>query len=96
NDREDDWDDTNDLLVQAGQPRIPFPTWLANPANFIGWSQPLPTTGLPLEPTFHLRPLPGVKHLSTGPLFRSFVGTTTTDSAYSGYRWKIVDWREET
>ncbi|MEK6260075.1 MAG: hypothetical protein AABP62_15750 [Planctomycetota bacterium] len=96
NDREDDWDDTNDLLVQAGQPRIPFPTWLANPANFIGWSQPLPTTGLPLEPTFHLRPLPGVKHLSTGPHFRPFVGTTTTDSAYSGYRWKIVDWREET
>lgn len=96
NDREDDWDDTNDLLVQAGQPRIPFPSWLANPANFNGWSQPYPTTGLPLEPTFHLRPTSAVKYLSTGPLFRPFIGTTTTDSAYSGYRWKIIDWREET
>jgi len=90
------WTATNDLLVQAGAPTIPFPTWLANPANFNGWLPPLPTTGLPLEPTFHLRPTSGVKHLSTSPLFHPFVGTTTTDSAYSGYRWKVIDWREET
>ena len=95
-DRNSVWTSTNDLLVKAGQPSIPFPNWLANPANFIGWLPPLPTTGLPLEPTFHLRPTSGVKHLSTGPLFRPFVGTTTADSAYSGYRWKVIDWREET
>ncbi len=95
-DRRTVWTATNALLVQAGAARIPFPTWLANPANFLGLSQPLPTTGLPLEPTFHLRPTTGVKYLSTGPLFRPFVGTTATDSAYSGYRWKIIDWREET
>ncbi len=93
--RKTDWNNTNDLLVQAGQPRIPFPNWLANPANFAGWSPPLPTTGLPLEPTFHLRPTPGVKYLSTGPLFRPFVTTGSSDSAYSGYRWKVIDWREE-
>lgn len=96
NTRVQDWTGTNDLLVQLGLSLISFPTWLANPANFNGWPQPLPTTGLPLEPTFHLRPTTGVKYLSTGPLFRPFVGTTTTDSAYSGYRWKVIDWREET
>ena len=90
-----DWTATNTLLVQLGQPRISFPDWLANPANFLGLLPPLPTTGLPLEPTFHLRPTPGVKYLSNGPLFRPFVGSTTSDSVYSGYRWKIVDWREE-
>ncbi len=94
--RETDWTATNTLLALLGQPRISFPDWLANPANFLGLLPPLPTTGLPLEPTFHLRPTAGVKYLSTGPLFRPFVGTTTTDSAYSGYRWKIIDWREET
>ena len=96
NTRVQDWTGTNDLLLQLGLPHLYFPSWLANPANFIGWLPPLPTTGLPLEPTFHLRPTSGVKYLSTGPLFRPFVGTTTTDSAYSGYRWKIIDWREET
>ena len=96
NERQQTWTATNDLLAQLGQPRISFPDWLANPANFIGWLPPLLTTGLPLEPTFYLRPTSGVKYLSTGPLFRPFVGTTTSDSAYSGYRWKIVDWREET
>ena len=94
--RKNDWTATNNLLVQAGQPLIPFTSWLANPANFSGWWPPLTTTGLPLEPTFHLRPTTGVKHLSTGPLFRPFVGSTTSESAYSGYRWKIIDWREET
>ena len=94
--RESDWTATNTLLALLGQPRISFPDWLANPANFLGLLPPLPTTGLPLEPTFYLRPTSGVKYLSTGPLFRPFVGTTTTDSAYSGYRWKIIDWREET
>lgn len=91
-----DWLDTNTVLVAAGQPRISFPVWLSNPANFSGWGTPYTQVGLPLEPTFHVRPTTGVKHLSTSPLFRPFVGSTTTEAVASGYRWKIVDWREET
>ena len=96
NDRYNNWTNTNVLLAALGQTRITFPNWLANPANFSGWGTPYTTYGLPLEPTFHLRPTSAVKYLATSPLFRPFVGSTTADSAYSGYRWKIIDWREET
>lgn len=89
------WNATNQLLAQLGQPRIPFPTWLANPANFNGWLPPLPQTGLPLEPTFHLRPMPGPTRLFNGPLFRPYSTSSTSTAAYSGYRWKVIDWRED-
>ena len=95
-DRYTNWTNTNVLRLALGQVRLSFPDWLANPANFSNWGLQYTTYGLPLEPTFHLRPTSGVKYLSTGPIFRPFVGTTTTDSAFSGYRWKIIDWREET
>lgn len=93
-----DWNQTNVYLQSIGQPRITFPDWLTNPANLInqGWYIPWRTAiyGLQLEPTFSIQPMPNVGYLAKPPLFKPYT-TSGSDSAAAGYRWKIVDWRED-
>jgi hypothetical protein len=53
--------------------------------------------GLPLEPVIHVRPQAGVKFRDSLPLFRSYVPpsnliTATNDP--SGYRWRVLFWRD--
>ena len=93
-----DWNAANTILTSQGLPRITFPTWVSNPANLIysGYSLPFQTAtyGLQLEPTFFIRPTPGVSQLANPPLFKPYA-STGSDAAAAGYRWKIVDWRED-
>lgn len=92
------WNSTNSYLQSRGQSRITFPDWVANPANLIaqGWFVPWRTAiyGLQLEPTFSIQPTTGINYLATAPLFTPY-SSTGTDAAASGYRWKVVDWRED-
>ncbi len=92
------WTTTNVALLAQGKPRISFPDWVANPVNLInlGWTLPYNTYiyGMPLEPTFSIQPTPTVKYLANAPLFTPY-SSVGSDSAASGYRWQIVDWRED-
>lgn len=93
-----DWTDTNNNRQAAGLDPITLPDWVANPLNLInqGWFVPLQTAiyGLQLEPTFSIQPTSGIDYLANAPLFTPYV-SSGSDSAASGYRWKIVDWRED-
>ena len=78
-------------------PITPFVTWVADPANYAGWGSPWESTGLPLEPVIHVRPQAGVKFRDSLPLFRSYVPPTNsaiTMSDPSGYRWRVLFWRD--
>ena len=92
------WNTSNTILASLGLPRITFPDWVANPANLLFSGLALPpltaTYGLQLEPTFSIRPTPSVSYLANAPLFTPYV-STGSDAAAAGYRWKIVDWRED-
>jgi len=74
-------------------PPMTFTDYLADPANWSGWSNPHATYGLPLEPTVHLSNPSGVKYLWSAPLFAPYNGTGP-DAQYAGYRWKVISWRE--
>lgn len=93
-----DWNTTNATLLSLNNPRISFSDWLSNPANLFnqGWFLPWNTAiyGLRMEPTTSIQPMPGIRILSNTPLFKPY-SSTGTDSAASGYRWKIIDWRED-
>lgn len=93
-----DWTSRNSWLQSNNLPRISFPDWISDPNNLTnqGWYLPWRTAiyGLQLEPTFHIQPTPNVNYLETAPLFTPY-SSTGTDQSASGYRWKIVDWRED-
>jgi hypothetical protein len=79
-------------------PQTPFVTWVGDPANYPGWGSPYETVGLPLEPTFHLRPLTGMTYRESLPIFKSYVPptnvtSTATTTDPSGYRWRVLFWR---
>ena len=79
------------------QPLTPFVTWVADPSTYNGWGSPWETAGLPLEPVIHVRPQLGVKFRDSLPLFRSYVPPTnlvTTTNDPSGYRWRVLFWRD--
>lgn len=93
-----DWNQANSVLVSRGQPRISFPDWVSNPSNLIaqGWFVPWRAAlyGLQFEPTFSIQPTPGINYLGKLPLFTPYT-STGSDASASGYRWKVVDWRED-
>ncbi len=83
-------------------PLTPFVTWVGSPSSYPGWGAPYETVGLPLEPTFHLRPLTGVTYRDSLPMFRSYVPPSTGSYSMSmmastvdlsGYRWRLLFWR---
>ncbi len=81
-----------------GQPQTPFVTWVGDPASYPGWGSPFDTVGLPLEPTFHVRPLTGMTYRESLPIFKSYVPptnvtSTATTTDPSGYRWRVLFWR---
>lgn len=96
------WQLGNQIAANNGQPQTPFVTWVANPANYIDWSDPWQEVGLPLEPTFHLRPQPGVSNRECCPLFQGYTPPsnpmmsppTMTGSDPAGLRWRVLFWRE--
>lgn len=93
-----DWNSANAYFLSLGQPRMSFPDWVANPGNLVnqGWFLPWNTLiyGLRLEPTTSLQPMSGVQYLSTVPLFKPY-SSSGSDAEASGYRWRIVEWRED-
>jgi hypothetical protein len=92
------WTSTNNDRRAQGKTPITFPDYVSNPANLVGlfWFVPWQTLvyGLQLEPTFSIQPTTGVDYLANAPLFTPYV-SSGSDSAASGYRWEIVDWRED-
>lgn len=94
------WQLANDLLQDAGLSPVTWKDYVASPANYPSWGSPYETVGLPLDPIFHLKPLPGVKYRDALPLFKSYVAppatgivspTVATDP--SGYRWRVLTWQ---
>ena len=92
------WVSANNSAQSAGRPRTSFCDWVANPGNLtnVGWFVPWQTAiyGMELEPTVSFQPTTGINYLVNLPLFTPYT-STGSDSAASGYRWKIVDWRED-
>ncbi len=91
------WQLVTQIQANNGQPITPFATWVADPANYDGWGSPWDEVGLPLEPVIHVRPQTGVRFRDSLPLFRSYVPpsnliTATNDP--SGYRWRVLFWRD--
>ena len=91
------WQLVTQIQANNGQPMTPFVTWVADPANYSGWGAPWESAGLPLEPVIHVRPQSEVKFRDSLPLFRSYVPpsnliTATNDP--SGYRWRVLFWRD--
>ncbi|MEX0702658.1 MAG: hypothetical protein WD069_11230 [Planctomycetales bacterium] len=87
------WDSDNRDRQSIGLPPIEFVDWLANPSNFSGWGFPYTSYGLPLDPTFHLEYAGGDRYRWSPPLFRPWTGTQSL-AVHSGYRWKVLSWRE--
>lgn len=91
------WQLQAQIEANNGQPITPFVTWVANPANYTGWGNPWEEAGLLLEPVVHLRPQPSVRYRDSLPLFRSYVpppNLVTATNDPSGYRWRVLFWRE--
>ena len=91
------WQWITQIQANNSQPITPFVTWVADPSSYAGWGSPWETAGLPLEPVIHLRPQTGVKFRDSLPLFKSYVPpsnliTATNDP--SGYRWRVLFWRD--
>lgn len=93
NDCKEEWEKTNDERNSMGLELISFIDWLADPKNFGDWGFPLANYGLSLEPTFHLRNTKDIHHRWAPPLFKPFPGTVR-DDPLSGFRWKLISWRE--
>lgn len=93
NERYSSWQSSNFLPKLLGLPTTDFIDWLANPLNFALWGSPYSTYGLKLEPTFHLRNTTGIHYRWEPPLFTPFQGTGA-DAGFSGYRWRVLSWRE--
>lgn len=91
------WQLIAQIQANNGQPVTPFVTWVANPAIYNDWGTPWENVGLPLEPVIHVRPQPGVKFRDSPPLFRSYVppaNLITNTNNPSGYRWRVLFWRD--
>lgn len=91
------WQIQTQIEANNDQPITPFVTWVANPSNYDGWGNPWERVGLPLEPVIHLRLQPGVRFRDSLPLFRSYVPPTNLVTAAndpSGYRWRVLFWRD--
>ena len=91
------WQLIAQIQANNGQAITPFVTWVADPSNYNGWGSPWEAAGLPLEPVIHVRPQLGVTFRDSPPLFRSYVPpsnliTSTNDP--SGYRWRVLFWRD--
>jgi len=93
NDLHDRWESLNAQRADDGFTPISFVDWLASPANFAGWPFPISQYGLQLEPTFHLRSVTDIDYHWEPPLFQAYQGTGT-EAEFSGYRWKVISWRE--
>ncbi len=91
------WQFISQIQANNNLPITPFVTWVADPANYADWGSPWETAGLPLEPVIHVRPQIGVKFRDSPPLFRSYVPPSnliTSTSDPSGYRWRVLYWRD--
>lgn len=91
------WQIQTQIETNNGLPITPFVTWVADPANYTGWGSPWDRAGLPLEPVIHLRPQTGVRFRDSLPLFRSYVAPSnliTASNDPSGYRWRVLFWRD--
>ena len=91
------WQLNSQIQANNGQPITPFVTFVAAPANYAGWGSPWESAGLPLEPVVHVRPQLGVKFRDSPPLFRSYVPPSnliTSANDPSGYRWRVLFWRD--
>ncbi len=91
------WQLITQIQANNGQPITPFVTWVADPLNYNGWGSPWESFGLPLEPVTHIRPQSGIKFRDSLPLFKGYIPpsnliTATNDP--SGYRWRVLFWRE--
>ncbi len=91
------WQLKTQIQANNNQPITPFATWVADPLNYAGWGNPWESFGLPLEPVVHIRPQAGIKFRDSLPLFKGYVPpanliTATNDP--SGYRWRVLFWRE--
>ena len=93
------WQFLTDTQRTNNLPVTPFVSWVGAASSYPGWGNPYETEGLPLEPTFHLRPLQGVTYRESLPVFRNYTaptstGTSTTSTVDpSGYRWRVLFWR---
>ncbi|MFM9963512.1 MAG: hypothetical protein ACKV2Q_20070 [Planctomycetaceae bacterium] len=91
------WQLTNQIEATNGLALTPFVTWVASPLNYVGWNNPWESVGLPLEPVVHIRPQTGLKFRDSLPLFRSYVPPSnliTASNDPSGYRWRVLFWRD--
>lgn len=90
------WQWIVDQQEAAGQsPTTPWESFVADPNNYPGWGSPYDEVGLPLEPTFHLRPLPNTKYRDSLPLFQGYVPPSgdLTAAQHAGLRWRILFWK---
>lgn len=87
------WSTLNNLLKLLGLPRLKFIDWLSDPSNLLNLGYPLTSTGITLEPTFHVTHQGEASYRFEPPLFRPFRGSSG-ESEHEGYRWSVVQWRE--
>ena len=91
------WQLITQIQANNNQPITPFVTWVADPLNYNGWGNPWENFGLPLEPVVHIRPQAGIKFRDSLPLFKGYVPPANLITAIndpSGYRWRVLFWRE--
>ena len=91
------WQLVAQIQATNGQAITPFVVWVANPSNYVDWTNPWESAGLPLEPVIHIRPQTGIKFRDSLPLFKSYVppaNLITASNDPSGYRWRVLFWRE--
>lgn len=87
------WQDAVDDTPNNQTPPL-FTEWLATPANFSAWPSPYREVGLSLEPTFTARSTTNIKYRWSPPLFEAYQSNDPSATPYTGYRWKVLSWRE--
>lgn len=87
------WSTTNSLLALLGLPRPLFIDFLADTGNLLSLGAPLTSTGMVLEPTFHLTHHGEKSYRWEPPLFRPY-DAAGDDADHEGYRWSVTEWRE--
>ena len=92
------WDATNNSLKAQKLPTIDFSSFIEYPGAWYSiWASPYThqTYGLNLEPTFHITHIAGTtSYRWSPPLFTSYQATGT-NADYAGFRWKVVNWKEQ-
>lgn len=94
NDRKSKWDSENYLRQLLGLSKIGFSEWLENTANYLGWDSYYLNYGINLEPTLQIQNLNPREYRWEPPLFQPFDGGNTNPEQ-SGYRWSLIDWKED-